>query len=205
MNRIKEVLDEKGIKQKWLAEKLGKSYNMVNSYIQNRQQPRLEVLFEIAEILGVDAKELLKSKEFWIVKIQNQLYEELEKYLRENNVSKTELANKMGVSKGYISQILNGDFDHKLSKLIEIIMVMDKVPILNLENIDDCINIDKEIGIDKLNERFTFNITINYNNVFELEKETSKRNFEFLEQQNLFNFGNLKKANLKPVEYTLLN
>ena len=40
-------------------------------------------------------------------------------------------------------------------------------------------NIDKEIGIDKLNERFTFNITINYNNVFELEKETSKRNFEF--------------------------
>ena len=150
-------------------------------------------------------KELLKSKEFWIVKIQNQLYEELEKYLRENNVSKTELANKMGVSKGYISQILNGDFYHKLSKLIEIIMVMDKVPILNLENIDDCINIDKEIGIDKLNEKFTFNITINYNNVFELEKETSKRNFEFLEQQNLFNFGNLKKANLKPVEYTLLN
>ncbi len=62
MNRIKEVLDEKGIKQKWLAEKLGKSYNMVNSYIQNRQHPRLEVLFEIAEILGVDAKELLKSK-----------------------------------------------------------------------------------------------------------------------------------------------
>ncbi len=62
MNRIKEVLEEKGIKQKWLAEQLGKSYNMVNSYIQNRQQPRLEVLFEIAKILGVDAKELLKSK-----------------------------------------------------------------------------------------------------------------------------------------------
>ena len=26
MNRIKEVLEEKGIKQTWLAEKLGKSY-----------------------------------------------------------------------------------------------------------------------------------------------------------------------------------
>ncbi len=62
MNRIKEVLEEKGIKQIWLAEQLGKSYNMVNSYIQNRQQPRLEVLFEIAEILGVEAKELLKNK-----------------------------------------------------------------------------------------------------------------------------------------------
>lgn len=62
MNRIKEVLEEKGIKQKWLAEQLGKSYNMVNSYIQNRQQPRLTVLFEIAEILGVQAKDLLRNK-----------------------------------------------------------------------------------------------------------------------------------------------
>ena len=61
MNRIKEVLEEKGIKQKWLAEQLGKSYNMVNSYIQNRQQPRLEVRFEIAEILSIDVKELLIS------------------------------------------------------------------------------------------------------------------------------------------------
>ncbi len=62
MNRIKEVLENKGIKQTWLAEQLGKSYNMVNAYVQNRQQPRLEDLYKIAEILGVDAKELLKSK-----------------------------------------------------------------------------------------------------------------------------------------------
>ena len=59
MNRIKEVLEEKGIIQKWLAEQLGKSYNMVNSYTQNRQQPRLEILFEIAKILDVEPKELL--------------------------------------------------------------------------------------------------------------------------------------------------
>ncbi|QIY89410.1 helix-turn-helix domain-containing protein [Chryseobacterium gallinarum] len=59
MNRIKEVLEEKGIKQKWLAEKLGKSYNMVNSYTQNRQQPRVEILFEIARILDIEPKELL--------------------------------------------------------------------------------------------------------------------------------------------------
>ena len=61
MNRIKEVLKEKGIKQIWLADKLGKSYNMVNGYVQNRQQPRLEVLNEIATILEVDIKELIKS------------------------------------------------------------------------------------------------------------------------------------------------
>jgi len=61
MNRIKEVLEQKGIKQTWLAEKLDKSYNMVNGYVQNRQQPRLEVLNEIAVILDVDVRELLVS------------------------------------------------------------------------------------------------------------------------------------------------
>lgn len=61
MNRIKEVLEEKGIKQTWLAEQLGKSYNMVNGYVQNRQQPRLKTLYEIAKILKIDVKKLLKS------------------------------------------------------------------------------------------------------------------------------------------------
>lgn len=68
MNRIKDVLEHKGIKQKWLAEKLGKSYNMVNSYAQNRRQPNLEVLFKIAEILDVEVDALLmkrKAEEEW--------------------------------------------------------------------------------------------------------------------------------------------
>lgn len=59
MNRIKEVLEDKGIKQTWLAEQLGKSYNMVNGYVQNRQQPRLEILYDIARILDVEVKDLL--------------------------------------------------------------------------------------------------------------------------------------------------
>ena len=61
MNRIKEVLEEKGLTQIWLAEKLGKSYNMVNSYAKNRRQPSIEILFRIAEILNIDARELIVS------------------------------------------------------------------------------------------------------------------------------------------------
>jgi transcriptional regulator with XRE-family HTH domain len=60
MNRIKAILEQKGIKQKWLAKELGKSYNMVNAYAQNRQQPRLEILNEIATILDVDVRELIE-------------------------------------------------------------------------------------------------------------------------------------------------
>lgn len=66
MNRIKEILEEKGIKQTWLSEKLNKSYNMINSYVQNRRQPSIEDLYKISEILNVDVKELLicNKKEF---------------------------------------------------------------------------------------------------------------------------------------------
>jgi len=61
MNRIKEVLEEKGIKQTWLAEKLGKSFSIVNAYVCNRRQPSLETLFQIAEVLGVNVEELIKN------------------------------------------------------------------------------------------------------------------------------------------------
>ena len=63
MNRIKEVLEEKGIKQVWLAEKLGKSFNTVNGYVQNRAQPSLEVLYEIGRILNVHPRELIGNEE----------------------------------------------------------------------------------------------------------------------------------------------
>ncbi|MDX9892686.1 MAG: helix-turn-helix transcriptional regulator [Bacteroidales bacterium] len=59
MNRIKDVLEEKGIKQRWLAEQLGKSYTIVNSYVQNKRQPSLESFYKISEILDVEVKELI--------------------------------------------------------------------------------------------------------------------------------------------------
>lgn len=62
MNRIKEVLEEKGIKQTWLAEKLGKSYPVINGYVHNKVQPKLEVLYKIANILEVDVKDLIISQ-----------------------------------------------------------------------------------------------------------------------------------------------
>ena len=60
MNCIKIVLGEKEIKQTWLADRLGKNFNTVNGYVKNRQQPRLEVLDQIAKILNVTIKNLIK-------------------------------------------------------------------------------------------------------------------------------------------------
>ncbi len=78
MNRIKDVLEQKGIKQKWLAEQLGKSYNMVNSYAQNRRQPSLEDLYKIAEILGVEVKELLIERNIQHKKVDNRQNDDLD-------------------------------------------------------------------------------------------------------------------------------
>lgn len=59
MNRIKEILDSKGISQTWLAKQIGKSYCIVNAYACNRRQPNLELMFDIAKALNVDVKELI--------------------------------------------------------------------------------------------------------------------------------------------------
>jgi transcriptional regulator with XRE-family HTH domain len=63
LNRIREVLDEKGISQTWLAKKLNKSFNSVNSYVCNRTQPNLETLLQISQILNVNMKDLIADQE----------------------------------------------------------------------------------------------------------------------------------------------
>ena len=59
LNRIKSVLAEKGKTNLWLAEQLGKNKSTVSKWCTNDQQPTLETLFEIAEILKVDVRDLL--------------------------------------------------------------------------------------------------------------------------------------------------
>lgn len=59
LNRIKAVLVEQDKSQKWLAEQLGKSFSTTNAYCCNRQQPNLDTLYRIAQLLSVQLKELI--------------------------------------------------------------------------------------------------------------------------------------------------
>ena len=63
LNKIKEVLDSKGISQTWLAKQLGKSFSTVNCYARNKYQPDLETLLEISNILEVDLKDLITDED----------------------------------------------------------------------------------------------------------------------------------------------
>jgi transcriptional regulator with XRE-family HTH domain len=60
-NRIKAVLAEQGKTNNWLAETLGKNRTTVSKWCTNQMQPTVETLFEIAEALDVDVRELLVS------------------------------------------------------------------------------------------------------------------------------------------------
>lgn len=61
MNRIKQELESKGISQTELANRLGKTFNMVNLYATNKVQPPVPVLYRIADILNIDVRDLLVS------------------------------------------------------------------------------------------------------------------------------------------------
>lgn len=61
MNRIKVVLEEQGRTQVWLSKQIGKSYVVVTNYCNNNKQPSIPTLYEIANILDIDARDLLIS------------------------------------------------------------------------------------------------------------------------------------------------
>ena len=89
-------------------------------------------------------EELLKNKGYWISKIQLDLYNELEKYMSENNLNRTQLAKMLGVSKGYITQVLNGDFNHRISKFVELSLAINKVPEISFKDLNNLIQEENE-------------------------------------------------------------
>ncbi|MDD3138057.1 MAG: helix-turn-helix transcriptional regulator [Lachnospiraceae bacterium] len=61
INRIKAVLAEKGISNKWLAEQMSKDQTTVSKWCTNTSQPDLKTLLAIANLLKVDVKDLINS------------------------------------------------------------------------------------------------------------------------------------------------
>jgi len=88
-------------------------------------------------------EELLRSNEYWIAEIQLDLFELIEDHLTKNNLSRIQFAEKLGVTKGYVSQILNGEFDHRLSKFVELAMSIGKVPRIKFVDIEEILKQDE--------------------------------------------------------------
>ena len=61
LNRLKVALVERQKTSKWLAEQLDKSETTVSRWASNKSQPSVEQLFDVANILNMDVKDLLNS------------------------------------------------------------------------------------------------------------------------------------------------
>lgn len=70
-NRIKVVLAEKNLQNKWLAEKLGRDQATISKWCTNACQPPLEALIQIALCLEVDIQELIRVPEHNLYKEHN--------------------------------------------------------------------------------------------------------------------------------------
>ena len=62
---LKEILAEKGIKQRFIAGKLGVSVSTVSLWAQEKTLPTLQNLKKRAQVLDVDVDLLIKGKKEW--------------------------------------------------------------------------------------------------------------------------------------------
>ena len=60
-NRLRVILAEKEITNRWLAEQLGKTEHTISRWCHNKSQPSVAQLNEIANVLNVDVRTLMNS------------------------------------------------------------------------------------------------------------------------------------------------
>ena len=102
-------------------------------------------------------EEFLKRPNYLLTKYQNEIYRQLVGYINSNNLTQKDVAKKLGVSNAYVSQILNGNFNFTLKKLIEIGLMIGKIP--TLEFIDKHEYLRKEL--EGITVRPTISVTYN--------------------------------------------
>ncbi len=128
----------------------------------------------------ITREELLKSPDYWFEAAQNDLFAEVKQYLDKENISQTELAEKLNVSKGYISQIMNGNANFTMKKLIAFFISIGRVPQVEYLDFEEVIKKDK-IKKERLNSDLKGGIIISnrfknsFSNPLDIKKDAEKR------------------------------
>ena len=96
-------------------------------------------------------EELFKSPSYWTAGLQMELYRQITAFMENRHMNKTQLAEYLGCTKGYVTQLLNGDFDHKLSKFVELSLAINKIPEISFSDVDEYIFSDEKEYILQVN------------------------------------------------------
>ncbi|WP_246055173.1 helix-turn-helix transcriptional regulator [Pseudalkalibacillus caeni] len=59
--RIKELMDAKGLKQKWVAEQMGVSQQLISDWSNGRVYPRIDKAYKLCTIIGCRIEELYEE------------------------------------------------------------------------------------------------------------------------------------------------
>lgn len=80
---------------------------------------------------------ILNRPNYLLKRYQNEIFRQLKEYKDKHTLTQSDLAKELGVSSSYISQILNGQFNFTLKKLIELALLVGKVPIIEFVDKSD--------------------------------------------------------------------
>lgn len=61
LNRLKVILAERNLSNKWLSEKLGRDQATISKWVTNTTQPNLEMLLKICEVLNIEIGEIVRT------------------------------------------------------------------------------------------------------------------------------------------------
>lgn len=89
-------------------------------------------------------EELMRSRGYWMAQIQLDLFTYVEEYMKKNDLNRSQLAERLGVTKGYISQVLNGEFNHRIATFIDLALAIGKVPKVEFDDLDEMISHERE-------------------------------------------------------------
>jgi transcriptional regulator with XRE-family HTH domain len=82
-------------------------------------------------------EEMLEHPNYLLGTYQLEIYNQLGTYMEKNQLKSKDIADKLKVSQSYVSQVLNGNFNFTLKKLIELGLMIKKVPYLQFLDPDD--------------------------------------------------------------------
>jgi len=101
--------------------------------------------------------ELLKYPNYLLSTYQLEIYKQLSLYMERNNLKQRDVAKKLNFSEAYVSQILNGNFNFTLKKLIELGLAIGKVPYLEFVEANEYW--ERERNANNNQKRISSNIT----------------------------------------------
>lgn len=132
-------------------------------------------------------KEIIKSPSYWLEKTQNEFYRQFISYMAENRKNQNDMAKLLKVTKGYVSQILNGNFNPTLKKLIELSIVINKIPKIEWQSFDEYM-FNSSIENETIQKQFLRTISncffkLDDKNMIEIKNNSNKENeleFEYV-------------------------